>query len=141
MVIARGAVTTPSEDRESPRASGVPSDPFEAARRYGKSGTAQPEPSETPTRGVAPASTPAPAMRPPVRQSNTAMVLGILGIVGWFLCGIGAIGSVIIGVIGQRKARELGQSDLLPKIAWIGGLVVIVLDIIIGFFIRPTYGG
>lgn len=80
-------------------------------------------------------------MRPPVRQSNTAMVLGILGIVGWFLCGIGAIGSVIIGVIGQRKARELGQSDLLPKIAWIGGLVVIVLDIIIGFFIRPTYGG
>lgn len=78
---------------------------------------------------------------PPARQSNTPMILGIIGIVGWFLCGIGAIGSVIVGVIGQRKARDLGQSDLLPKVAWIGGLAVIILDIIVGFFIGPTYGG
>lgn len=69
------------------------------------------------------------------------MILGIVGIIGWFLCGVGAIGSVVVGVIGQRKARELGQSDVLPKVAWVGGLAVIALDIIVGFFIRPTYGG
>lgn len=136
-------MTTPSEDRDSSHAADVPSDPFEAAKRYGKPGTGRSEggPSDIPMRGVGPANTPAPATAPPGHQSNTPMILGIVGIVGWFLCGVGAIGSVIVGVIGQRKARELGQSDLLPKVAWIGGLAVIVLDIIVGFFIRPTYGG
>lgn len=62
------------------------------------------------------------------------MILGILGIIGWFLCGIGAIGSVIVGVIGQRKARELGQSDLLPKIAWIGGVVTLVGNLIAAIY-------
>lgn len=57
------------------------------------------------------------------------MILGVAGIVGWFLCGWGAIGSIIVGRIGQRKARESGQSDLLPKISWIGGIVVCVLNV------------
>lgn len=68
------------------------------------------------------------------------MILGIVGIVGWFLCGWGAIGSVILGVIGQRKALELGQSDTLPKVAWIGGLVVLALDVI-GIFVLPSKYG
>lgn len=73
-------------------------------------------------------------------QSKTPMILGIVGIVGWFLCGWGAIGSVIVGVIGQRKALELGQSDTLPKVAWIGGLVVLALDVI-GIFVLPSKYG
>ncbi|MBO0890340.1 MAG: hypothetical protein J2P14_05460 [Acidothermales bacterium] len=58
------------------------------------------------------------------------MIFGILGILGWFVCGVGVIASFILGALGQRKARELGQSELLPKIAWIGGIVVTVLNAI-----------
>lgn len=67
-------------------------------------------------------------------RSSTPTVLGVIGIVGWFLCGVGAIGSVIVGAIGQRKARELGQSDLLPKIAWIGGIVTLVGNVIVAIY-------
>lgn len=58
------------------------------------------------------------------------MIFGIIGIAGWFVCGVGVIASFILGGLGQRKARELGQSDLLPKIAWIGGIVVTALNAI-----------
>ncbi|MGH3448611.1 MAG: hypothetical protein ACRDP4_13405, partial [Nocardioidaceae bacterium] len=55
----------------------------------------------------------------------------------WFICGVGAIGSIILGVKGQRKAQELGQSDTLCKVAWIGGILVFVL-FIIGLFAAPS---
>lgn len=67
----------------------------------------------------------------PRQESNTPKVLGIIGIVCWFLCGWGAIASIILGLIGQSKARQLGQSDTLPKVAWIGGIVVLALGIIV----------
>jgi hypothetical protein len=66
------------------------------------------------------------------------MIFGILGIVGWFVCGVGVIASFILGGLGQRKARELGQSELLPKIAWIGGIVVTVLNAI-GLWIHNAH--
>lgn len=66
---------------------------------------------------------------PPPQQNNTPMILGIIGIVCWFVC---SIASIVLGLIGQSKARELGQSDTLPKVAWIGGIVSVVLGIIIG---------
>lgn len=63
----------------------------------------------------------------PQQQSNTPMVLGIIGIVCWFFCGIGAIASIILGALGQSKARQYGQSDTLPRVAWIGGICFLVL--------------
>lgn len=125
-------MTRPPGDRDPTRPSDAPSDPFEAAERYRRPrtfGSGRP-PSSRPRGAVAPASSSAADTVPPtVSQSSAPMILGIIGIVGWFLCGWGAIGSVILGVIGQRKAHELGQADMLPKVAWIGGLVVIALDI------------
>lgn len=67
-----------------------------------------------------------PAGRGPVQQENNApLILGILGIVGWFVCA--GIPGIVLGLIGQSKARELGQSQTLPRIAWIGGLVALAL--------------
>lgn len=90
-----------------------PGDPNQPAGGYGYGGQPQPQ----------------------AQQSSTPLVLGIIGIVCWFLCGIGAIASIILGLIGQNKARELGQSDTVPKVAWIGGVVFVALWII-GFIVR-----
>lgn len=129
-------VTTPPDDQEpSQQLSQESDDPIRAAQRYDRpSGTNQTGHDEP---GIRPGSVGPAALRQPQpeapstrAQSNAPLILGIIGIVGWFLCGWGAIGSVVVGAIGQRKARELGQSDVLPKVAWIGGLVVIGLDIL-----------
>lgn len=63
----------------------------------------------------------------PQQANNTPMVLGIIGIVCWFLCSPAAI---VLGLVGQSKARQYGQSDTLPKVAWIGGIVAFVLGVI-----------
>ncbi|GAB2676650.1 hypothetical protein [Kribbella swartbergensis] len=52
------------------------------------------------------------------------MVLSIIGIVFWFCCG-GV--SIVLGLIAQSKYREQGQPDTLAKVAWIGGIVSLVL--------------
>lgn len=145
--VDEGAADVPTQSRgQGPSdRSDVPDDPFAAARRYAKPGAGPSNhgsPGASSGRvGPADGRQPVSEILPEPPTSKTPMILGVVGIVGWFLCGIGAIGSVVVGVIGQRKARELGQSDLLPKVAWIGGLAVILLDIVVGFFIRPTYGG
>lgn len=113
-----------------------PANPMDASRRYA-----------SPNRKIIPPGSQLPAA-PTGSDSHSPgsawstnprlpMILGIAGIVGWFLCGVGAIGSIIVGRIGQRKARELGQSDLLPKIAWIGGIVTIVGDVIVFVLYNP----
>lgn len=60
-------------------------------------------------------------------QSNTPKVLSIIGIVCIFCCSPAAI---VLGLIAQSKYREQGQPDTLAKIAWIGGIVALVLGII-----------
>lgn len=65
----------------------------------------------------------------PQPQSNTPTVLGVIGIVCWFFC---SIASIVLGLIGQSKARQLGQSDTLPKVAWIGGIVSAAIGLIVG---------
>ncbi|MFF0271562.1 hypothetical protein [Kribbella sp. NPDC004536] len=60
-------------------------------------------------------------------QSNTPKILSIIGIVCIFCCSPAAI---VLGLIGQSKYREQGQPDTLAKIAWIGGIVALVLGII-----------
>lgn len=132
-------MTGPPERQRGPD-DGPPRDPMDAARRYAPPGRryvpatgshqSPQQPGAGPELGQ-------PSSGEQQQHSNVPMVLGILGIVGWFLCGVGAIGSIIVGRIGQRKARELGQSDLLPKIAWVGGIVTIVGDVVVYFLYRP----
>ena len=49
---------------------------------------------------------------PPPQQSNTPMVLGVIGIVCWFFCSIAAI---VLGLIGQSKARCRTGRALVPS--------------------------
>ncbi|MBO0827194.1 MAG: hypothetical protein J2P24_05370 [Streptosporangiales bacterium] len=72
----------------------------------------------------------------PQQASNTPKVLGILGIICWVFCWLGAIAAIILGFIGQSKARQLGQPDTLPRIAWIGGICFLVLWTILGVIYR-----
>ncbi|HEY3561112.1 MAG TPA: DUF4190 domain-containing protein [Kribbella sp.] len=60
-------------------------------------------------------------------QSNAPKVMSIIGIVCWFCC---PIASIVLGFLGQNKFREQGQPDTLAKVAWIGGIVFLVLGIL-----------
>ncbi len=62
----------------------------------------------------------------PVPQTNTAQTLAIIGIVCILLCGPA---SIVLGLLAQTKYRELGQSETLAKVAWIGGIVSTVISI------------
>jgi len=55
------------------------------------------------------------------------MILSIIGIVCWVICSPAAIG---LGLFAQSKFREQGQKDTLAKVAWIGGVVILVLNVI-----------
>lgn len=124
-------VTTSPKGAEPSRGEGVPEDPLSAAKRYGRPGPRSGYPArEIPPGSVGPTGATPSDDRPAAQESKLPMILGILGILGWFVCGVGVIASFILGGLGQRKAHELGQSDLLPKIAWIGGIVVTVLNAI-----------
>lgn len=125
-------MTTPPRDAEPARSRHVTEDPLSAAKRYGRpdKATSDRASRRIPLGTVGPADAALPQTRPVGQQSKLPMIFGILGILGWFVCGVGVIASFILGGLGQRKAREFGQSDLLPKIAWIGGIVVTVLNAI-----------
>jgi hypothetical protein len=62
------------------------------------------------------------------QQSNTPMILSIIGIVCWFCC---SPASIVLGLIAQSRYRQQGQSDTLAKVAWIGGIAFFVLGIIL----------
>jgi hypothetical protein len=66
------------------------------------------------------------------------MVLSIIGIVCWLCCAPISIG---LGLFAQSKFREQGRSDTLAKVAWIGGIVVLALNIILYAtnIYRPTF--
>ncbi|MGH3094669.1 MAG: hypothetical protein ACRDMV_01550 [Streptosporangiales bacterium] len=69
----------------------------------------------------------------PRPQSNAPMVLGIIGLVCIVLCWPAGI---LLGLVGQSKARQYGQSDTLPKIAWIVSIVAGVFSILANIVIR-----
>jgi hypothetical protein len=59
--------------------------------------------------------------------SSTPLILSIIGIVCWFCCSPAAIA---LGLIAQGQFRRQGQSDMLAKVAWIGGIAFLLLGII-----------
>jgi hypothetical protein len=61
--------------------------------------------------------------------SNTPTVLAVIGIVCWLVCSPAAI---VLGLIAQNKFRAQGRPDTLAKVAWIGGIVLLVLGIAVG---------
>ncbi|MDR3033230.1 MAG: DUF4190 domain-containing protein [Kitasatospora sp.] len=65
---------------------------------------------------------------PPQRPSKTPLVLSIIGIVCWFVFSPAAI---VLGLLAQNQYRKEGQRDTLAKVAWIGGIVVLALGIIL----------
>lgn len=64
----------------------------------------------------------------PAAQSNTPNIMGIIGIVCWFCCSPAAI---VLGLIGESQAKKSGQSTTLPRVAWIGGIVALIVGIIL----------
>ena len=74
-----------------------------------------------------------PAQRPP---SKVPLVLSIVGIVCWFVFSPAAI---VLGLVAQNQYRKEGQRDTLAKVAWIGGIVVLVLGIVLAI-VRYKHG-
>jgi hypothetical protein len=66
-----------------------------------------------------------PPQNPP---SSTPTVLSVIGIVCWLVCSPAAI---VLGLIAQNQFQKQGRPDTLAKTAWIGGIVLLVLGIII----------
>jgi hypothetical protein len=64
----------------------------------------------------------------PQQPSKTPLILSIIGIVCWFLFSPAA---VVLGLVAQNQYRRQGQRDTLAKVAWIGGIVVLALGIIL----------
>jgi hypothetical protein len=60
--------------------------------------------------------------------SNTPTVLAVIGIVCWLVCSPAAI---VLGLIAQNKFRAQGRPDTLARVAWIGGIAVLVLGIVV----------
>jgi hypothetical protein len=60
-------------------------------------------------------------------QSSTPQVLSIIGIVCWFCCSPAAI---VLGLVAQSQFRAQGRPDTIAKVAWIGGIVALVLGIL-----------
>ena len=65
---------------------------------------------------------------PVQQQSNGPMIMSIIGIVCWFCCSPAAI---VLGLVAQNRYRQQGQSDTLAKVAWIGGVAFLLLNIIL----------
>jgi hypothetical protein len=63
---------------------------------------------------------------PTQQPSNAPMIMSIIGIVCWVLC---APASIVLGLIAQNRYRQQGQSDTLAKVAWIGGIVAIAVNL------------
>lgn len=79
----------------------------------------------------------------PPGGDRTPVVLGVVAFVlGWLsLCWIGTIVGIVLGVKAQRRANDLDQDDLVPKVGWIIAVVVGVLDILGLIILEPTFTG
>ena len=79
---------------------------------------------------------PGPGVQPP---SRTPVILSIAGIVCWYVFPPAAI---MLGLIAQRQYRAQGRRETLAKVAWIGGIVVFVLLILlVALSHRTTHTG
>lgn len=138
-------MTVSPEDREpSEGPAHIPEDPLSAARRYARpdEDAWRDDASTVPKSGMGRAST----SRPPdtsdelsalTHRSKAARTLAIVGIALWFFpCTLGCVASIVLGVISQRKAQETGEPDLLSRIAWIGGAVFTVAEVLVFFMYR-----
>jgi hypothetical protein len=63
----------------------------------------------------------------PAPRSNMPVILSIIGIICWFCC---APLSIVLGFVAQGQFRRQGQPDVLAKVAWIGGVVALLLGIV-----------
>ena len=70
---------------------------------------------------------------PMQQQSSTPQTLAIIGIVCILIC---APAAIVLGLIAQGKFREQGRPDTLAKVAWIGGIVSIVISLVYSFAVR-----
>lgn len=61
-------------------------------------------------------------------QDNSAQTLAIIGIVCLVIC---VPASIVLGLIAQSKFRAQGRPDTLAKVAWIGGVVLLGLGLLI----------
>jgi uncharacterized protein YneF (UPF0154 family) len=66
----------------------------------------------------------------PAAQSNTPMILGVVGLVVGLLCCSPA--GIVLGYLSMKKAKEQGQSTTLGKVAMIVSIVALVIGIIAG---------
>lgn len=73
----------------------------------------------------------------PQPQSSTPQVLAIIGIICWFCCSPAAI---VLGLFAQNQFRAQGRPDTLARVAWIGGIVALILQVI-GTAVRLKRGG
>jgi hypothetical protein len=64
----------------------------------------------------------------PQQPTKTPLILSIIGIVCWFVFSPAAI---VLGLIAQSQYRRHGQRDTLAKVAWIGGIIVLALGIVL----------
>jgi hypothetical protein len=60
--------------------------------------------------------------------SKTPLILSIIGIICWFVF---SPASIALGLIAQSQYRRQGERDTLAKVAWIGGIIVLALGIIL----------
>lgn len=142
-------MTTSPENREpSQQPAQPPDDPLSAAQRYARPGkeARYQEDSALPKSSMAHATAPQPshlsgASGASIPRSKTARTLAIVGIALWFFpCTLGCVASIVLGVVGQRKAQETGESDVLAKIAWIGGAVFTIAEVLVFFMYRSRSG-
>lgn len=74
---------------------------------------------------------------PPQPQSSTPQVLSIIGIVCWICC---PIASIVLGVVAQNQFTSQGQQGTIAKVAWIGGIVAIILGILLRVTVLTSMG-
>ena len=74
----------------------------------------------------------APPSRPP---SKTPLILSVIGIVCWLIF---VPASIVLGLIAQTQYRKQGQRDTLAKVAWIGGIILLALGIILAVLQHRT---
>lgn len=74
---------------------------------------------------------------PQAPQSSTPTVLSVIGIVCWLFCSPAAI---ILGLVAQSQFRKQGRSDGLAKTAWIGGIVLLVVGVILAVAVNHHSG-
>jgi len=60
-------------------------------------------------------------------------VLSVIGIVCWLLCSPAAI---VLGLIAQNQFQKQGRPDTLAKVAWIGGIALLVVGIVVAIAAR-----